>query len=278
MSLRLLAPLLCLALAASAAAQTPVTRTPADEMTAQQIAQCVQQNFPDDTMVQTIKMVSVDRLGVERVLEADMFWQKHQDTRLSNVLLIFHNPPELRGASVLVLERKPQNDMFMFLPELGKVRRITSQMVQGNMMGTDFSYEDFQRMQGMLASLESKRQPDESIFERAAFVTESVPSDPTSEYTKIRSWVDQETCAPLQVEFFTKASAEPVKRLNTNPKATQKVKTGWMPLEIAMKDLRSETATTIVIEKLEVSVPIDRKRFSASELERQGRFSGSSSR
>ena len=278
MPLRLLAPLLCLALTAAAAAEAPATRPPAGEMTAQEIAQCVQQNFPDDSMVQTIKMVSVDRLGVERVLEADMFWQKHQDTRLSNVLLIFDNPPELRGASVLVLEKKPQNDMFMFLPELGKVRRITSQMVQGNMMGTDFSYEDFQRMQGMLASLESKRLPDATIFERAAFVTESVPSDPSSEYTMIRSWVDQETCAPLQVEFFSKASADPVKRLTTNPKATKKVKTGWMPYEIAMKDLRSETATTILIEKLEVSVPIERKRFSTSELERQGRFSSDSAR
>ena len=45
-----------------------------------------------------------------------------------------------------------------------------------------------------------------------------------------------------------------------------------------MKDLRSETATTIVIEKLKVGVPIERKRFSASELERQGRFSAAPTR
>lgn len=259
-------------LAAAAAASAQAPRVPA-EMTAPEIAQCVQQNFPDDSMVQTIKMVSVDRLGVERVLQADMWWQKDQESRLSKVLLTFDNPPDLRGSSVLVIEKKPQNDMFMFLPELGKVRRITSQMVQGNMMGTDFSYEDFQRIQGMLASLDSKRLPDETLFERTVFVTESVPTDPGSEYSKIRSWVDQETCTPLQVEFFTKGSEEPVKRLNMDPKAISKVKTGFMPREIAMKDLRSETATTIVIEKLEVSIPIKPKRFTTAELEKQGRFS-----
>ena len=256
-----------------ASAQT--VRDPA-VATAAEIQQCVQQNFPDDSMVQTVKMVSIDRLGVERVLEADMWWQKNQETRLSNVLLTFDNPPELRGASVLVIEKKPTNDMFMFLPELGKTRRITTQMVQGNMMGTDYSYEDFQRLQGMLASLESKRLPDETLAGRKTYVTESVPSDPTSEYNRIRSWVDQETCVPLQVEFFTNDSPGPVKRMSTKQESVTKEKTGFIPREVAMKDLRTETATTIKIEKLQVGVPIDRKHFSEAELDRQGRFGGAS--
>ena len=260
------------ALAVPASAQT--ARDPA-AATAAEIQQCVQQNFPDDSMVQTVKMVSIDRLGVERVLEAEMWWQKNQETRLSNVLLTFDNPPELRGASVLVIEKKPQNDMFMFLPELGKTRRITTQMVQGNMLGTDYSYEDFQRLQGMLTSLESKRLPDEMLAGRKAFVTDSVPADPTSEYSRIRTWVDQETCVPLQVEFFTNDSPDPVKRMTTKHESVSKEKTGWIPREVAMKDLRTETATTIKIEKLQVGVPIDRKHFSQAELERQGHFSGS---
>lgn len=265
-----------LVVCALALAASPQTVKDPASMTAQEIQHCVQRNFPDDSMIQTLKMVSLDRLGVERVLEAEMWWQKNQDTRLSNVLMTFDNPPELRGASVLVIEKKPQNDMFMFLPELGKTRRITSQMVQGNMMGTDYSYEDFQRMQGLLSGLESKRLPDETIAERKAFVTESAPADGSSEYSRIRSWIDHETCVPLQVEFFGKDSPEPVKRMTTKPDSVSKEKTGWFPREIAMKDLRTETATTIVIEKLQVSVPIERKRFSQSELERQGRFGSTS--
>jgi len=262
--------LLCLTLAATASAEG---KKPPAEMSAQEIQACAQRNFPTESMVQTVRMVSVDRMGVERVLEAEMFWQKDPQTQLSNVLLTFDNPPELRGASVLVIEKKPQNDMFMFLPELGKTRRITTQMVQGNMMGTDFSYEDFQRLQGMISSLETKRLDDETISDRKAFVTDSVPaSDVSSEYARIRAWVDQETCVPLQVEFYTKDDSTPVKRMTTNPKSYSQEKTGFIPREIAMKDLRTETATTIVIEKLKIGVPIERKRFSAAELERQGRF------
>jgi hypothetical protein len=261
-----------LVVSALAMAAAPQTLPDPASMTAQEIQHCVQQNFPDDSMIQTLKMVSLDRLGIEKVLEAEMWWQKNQDTRLSNVLMTFDNPPELRGASVLIIEKKPQNDMFMFLPELGKTRRITSQMVQGNMMGTDYSYEDFQRMQGLLGGIESKRLPDETIAERKAFVTESAPAEGSSEYSLIRSWIDHETCVPLQVEFFSKDSAEPVKRMTMKHASVTKETTGYMPREIAMNDLRTETATTIVIEKLQVSVPIDRKRFSQTELERHGRF------
>jgi hypothetical protein len=127
----------------------------------------------------------------------------------------------------------------------------------------------------MLTSLESKRLADETVFERKAFRTESAPSDPGSEYSIVRTWIDQETCVPLQVELFTKESAEqPAKRMTMNPEAFSKEKASVFPREIAMKDLRTETSTTIVIEKLQLSVPIDRKRFSQAELDRQGRFGG----
>jgi hypothetical protein len=273
MPARALLLLLLATLAPAPAMADTETRKPAAAMSAQEVEECVQQNFPDDSMTQTMKMLMKDRMGVERLLEAEMFWEKDQATRLSKVLLKFDNPPELRGAAVLVIEKTPTNDMFMFLPELGKTRRITSSMVNGNMMGTDFTYEDFSRLQGMIGNLEAKRGPDEQLSGRAAFVTESTPAAGTdSEYERIRSVIDQETCVPLRVEFFQKGLAEPAKVLSVDPAKLAETKSGWMPRELRMEDLRGGTSTNLVIEKLEVSVPIAKKMFSQTELERQGRF------
>jgi hypothetical protein len=270
-SLRPSLPFLLLCLVADAASAE--TQKAPSEMSGKEIEQCVQQNFPDDSMVQSVKMLMKDRLGVERTLAAEMFWEKDQQTRLSNVLLVFDDPPELRGAAVLVREKKPQNDMFMFLPELGKTRRITTQMVSGNMMGTDFSYDDFQRMQGMIAGLASEREADEQVGGRAAYVTLARPAaDSGSEYERIRSVIDQQTCVPLRVEFFEKGGAGPAKVLTVDPAKVSEEKSGWMPRELQMQDLANETSTRLVIEKLQVSVPIPKKRFSQTELERQGRF------
>ena len=276
---RALGSLLLLSFAAAPAAADVETKKPAAAMSAEEVQHCVQQNFPDDSMTQTMKMVMKDRMGVERLLEAEMFWEKDQTTRLSKVLLKFDNPPELRGAAVLVIEKKPVNDMFMFLPELGKTRRITSSMVSGNMMGTDFTYEDFARLQGMIGHLEAERAADEQVAGRTAFVTVSRPAEGVeSDYERIRSAIDQETCVPLRVEFFQKGLAEPAKVLTIDPTRLAAVKSGWMPQELRMEDVRGGTSTNLVIEKLEVSVPIDRKLFSQSELDKQGRFGPAVSR
>jgi hypothetical protein len=270
--------LLALVSVATPALAAETKKAPA-ELSAVEIQQCVQQNFPDDSMTQTLKMLMKDRMGVERLLEAEMWWEKDQATRLSKVLLKFDNPPELRGAAVLVIEKKPTNDMFMFLPELGKTRRITSSMVSGNMMGTDFTYEDFARLQGMIGNLEAVREADEQVAGRPAFITVSRPAAGTdSDYERIRSAIDQETCVPLRVEFFQKGIAEPAKMLTVDATKLAEVKTGWMPRELRMEDLRAGTSTSLVIDKLEVSVPIDRKRFSQKELDQQGRFGPAVSR
>jgi hypothetical protein len=268
-----LALLLLTSLAFARPAEGAEARKPAAELSAQEIQECVQKNFPADSMVQTMKMLMKDRMGVERLLEAEMFWEKDQGTQLSKVLLKFDNPPELRGAAVLVIERKPTNDMFMFLPELGKTRRITSSMVNGNMMGTDFSYEDFSRLQGMLGNLDTTRAPDEQLAGRAAFVTESKPAPGSdSDYERIRSVIDQQTCVPLRVEFFQKGLAEPAKLLSVDPSRVTELNGGWMPREMRMEDRKGGTSTSLVIEKLEANVPIAKKMFSQTELERQGRF------
>jgi len=265
-------PLLLSLVLLVAARDVDTKKAPAD-LTASDINTCVQQNFPDDSMIQTVKMLMKDRMGVERLLEADMFWEKDQATRLSKVLLEFDNPPELRGAAVLLIEKKPMNDMFMYLPELGKTRRITTQMVNGNMMGTDFTYEDFSRLQGMMSNLQTERLPDEQYADRPVFVTLARPAPDTgSDYDRIRSLIDQKTCVPLRVDFFQKGGEQPVKVLAIDPAKLSKEKSGWIPRELQMEDVAGGTSTRIVIEKLQVSVPIDRKRFSQTELDRQGRL------
>ena len=116
-------------------------------------------------------------------------------------------------------------------------------MVNGTMMGTDFSYEDFARLQGMIGSLDATRAPDEQLAGRAVFITESTPSAADSEYARIRSLVDQQTCVPLRVEFFHKGVAEPAKVLSVDPAKLAEVKTGWMPREIRAQQAATAAAT-----------------------------------
>jgi hypothetical protein len=265
--------LLALALAAVPEWMSAEGEPPSSEATAQQIEECVRGNFPDDSMIQEVRMVSVDRTGFERVLEAELYWLRDPEDGLSDVRLTFDSPPDLRGVSVLLLENESRNDMFAYLPELGKTRRITADMVRGKVMGTDFTYEDFEQLQGMLESLESRRLEDDVVDGRSVFVTESRPNV-GSEYSRIVSKADQETCVPLAVELFEHGHDGPAKRLTADPNAVKEETCGFMPREVEMKDLRQGTSTTITVEKLEAGVPIARSEFSIPKIERLGRSKG----
>ena len=63
--------LLALALAGIPGLVSAEGDPPPSEATAQQIEECRRGNFPDHSMIQSVKLVSVDRTGFERVLEAD---------------------------------------------------------------------------------------------------------------------------------------------------------------------------------------------------------------
>ena len=127
----------------------PAASAPAEEAkTAEQIQACVEANLPEKSSVQSIALRSKDRLAAITESKAVLHWKKSEDGR-SRVLIEFSQPEDLRGASVLLLERKQpgERDMFMYLPELRTVKRITSRMVTGSMFGTDFSYEDFEMIE-----------------------------------------------------------------------------------------------------------------------------------
>ena len=69
---------------------------------------------------------------------------------MSKVVLKVLEPPDLRDTGVLFIEKKDDPaDMFIYLPDLEKVRRVTTRMLSGSLFGSDFTYEDFQQIQGM---------------------------------------------------------------------------------------------------------------------------------
>ena len=125
--------------------------------TAAEIQACVEANMPKTSSVQSIALRAKDRVGAITESKATIYWKKFEDGR-SRVLIEFSLPDDLRGASVLLLERKPgERDMFMYLPELRSVKRITSRMVTGSMFGTDFSYEDFEMIEDYATKAQSTR-------------------------------------------------------------------------------------------------------------------------
>jgi outer membrane lipoprotein-sorting protein len=234
-----------------------------------EVTDCMRRNVPARTSVQTLALRARDRIGSERTIRAKVQWKRFEEG--SRVLAVFSEPSDIAGAGILMIGKSGGNETFLYSPSTRKVRRITSQALKGSIYGTDFSYEDFQRLQGVSVKESVERRPDAELEGRAVYVLAARPPARTgSAYELALSWVDRRTCVPLKTEFY-EVGGKLRKLLTVAPQRIERDGELWLPRELVMLDLRDDTRTTLTVEAIEVGAAIPDRTFSVAQLERASR-------
>ncbi len=233
-----------------------------------EIRECISRNQPRETAIEEIVMRTYDRAGGERNFEATIYWKRGADG-LSKLRLRVEAPDDLRGAAYLALEREDNVDMYAYLPELQRVRRITPRAASGSLFGTDFSYEDFQRIRDIGAHATLTQRAGGEHQGRPVFVIEARPEPGTeSAYEKVVTHVDRETCVPLKMEFY-EAGAKPRKVLSVDPTSLSREGDIWVAKRITMTDLREQGESLLELKSVKLDVEIPDREFTRSRLERR---------
>jgi hypothetical protein len=224
---------------------------------------CMERNTPALSSMQSVELRARDRSGYEQVLQADAYWKRFPDQQ-ARVLMYFHEPVDIRGARFLIIENTPQNDMYMYMPGLFKVRKITSRRISSSILGTDFSYEDFERLHGVFTDSRAEQYPDEVLDGRPVHVINSYP-DGDSGYEKIKTYIDIETCIALRTELF-ESGHQLRKTLTVDPADISKEGDIYVPHALLMQDLRDKTETRMVVEAIRTDIPLEDNLFDPEQL------------
>lgn len=121
-------------------------------------------------------------------------------------LVIFDEPPDVKGTALLSFSHKVgDDDQWLYLPELKRVKRIASRNKSGPFMGSEFAYEDISSQE--VEKYTYKYIGEETIEDKAALLMERYPVNPNSGYTRQQVWVDQERYIPLKIEFYDRKNA-----------------------------------------------------------------------
>lgn len=165
--------------------------------TANEILDCVSANAPEKTARQEFRLMVHDRGGGVQTLQANLAW-KRDDKKLSKVVVRLSVPADLRGLSYLLIEREKQTDMFAYFPALKLVRRVTGR----HSAGSDFSFEDVQRLHNVAVKGQWIRLADEEVAGRVSYVieTQAAPAEEPA-YDKTLSYVDQASCVAIKTVF-----------------------------------------------------------------------------
>ncbi len=250
------------------AALLPATGSP-EPVSVAELEACMRAKLPALSSVQTVSLRHVDRTGGERTIEAAIFW-KRNDEGLSRVRIQVYAPADDRGSAYLLIEpAKGDPEMFVYLPEIGRPRRIHPNAASGSLFGTNFNYADVGRIQDIADGTATERLPDEKLGDTsAAVVAAKLPPGAGFSYTRIVYWVDAERCVPLKIEFQDAAGAVQ-RRLVADPKQITKEGRGWLVRALALEDLRDQTRTELLVLEIEVEAEIKDSIFTAPDLSRR---------
>ncbi len=239
------------------------SRADAAEMTAQQIVDETLKNnsFGFQNAVARVVLTLTSKRGAERTRQIEIRSTKVKE--LSKTLVRFHAPADVAGTGFLVLENEDRDDdQYLYLPALGKVKRISSSQKNQRFMGTDLTYADLESRN--LRKSELKRLADAEVGSNATYVIEAVPkAEAESEYSKTISWIHKVSFVPLKVEFYdSRGDLLKVLRASRLEKKTD----NWVVMDSAVEDVQNKTKTRMVVEEINFGVKLSDSEFTQRAL------------
>lgn len=236
----------------------------AADLTTQEIVDRVLEHntFGFGNALARVTLVLVSKRGTERTRRIEI--RTRQDGSLGKMLVRFHSPPDVAGTGLLILENEgASDDQYLYLPALGKVKRISGSQRNQRFMGTDLTYADLESRN--LTKSKSIRLPDSIVGKNPTYVIESIPDDPDdSEYGKTISWIHKSSFVPLKMEFYDKRlrlkKTLLVRRLERRDGA-------WVVIESTIKDVQRNTETRWRVDHLDTKADVGDEQFSQRALQ-----------
>jgi len=180
-------------------------------------------------------------------------------------LMIFLTPADVKGTKMLTHEHlNKDDDQWMYLPALKRVKRIASRNKSGSFMGSEFSYED-------TANASWKKYIYKDDLEEVdlngmkCYKGTRIPKDKNSGYTKQITWIDKKNFLVQKMEYFDRKK----EHLKTAIFSEYKNISGiWRMGKIEMTNHQNSKQTILQWSDDKIKVGLKDKDFTKRKLKR----------
>lgn len=245
-------------------------------LTGQDVMDKMEARETGKTMHAIMKMTLIDKNGESRERIIEMWSMVYDEAKnLSQNVMEFKSPATVKGTRFLQIEQDGRNDdQWIFLPALGRIRRIAASEGNASFMGSDFTYDDMTLQSGHDKKREHILLRDETMGKHDCYVVESLGKDgDDSQYSKLISWITKEHFIPVRVEFYDKIDGELLKIL-TIDENIEKVNGIWTVFITQMENVRENHKTLLTTLRnpeglpfIEYNKTIDPRRFTQNFLQ-----------
>ncbi len=232
------------------------------EMTGAEIMQKVRDQIRSQDRTTDMTMRIQARRG-ERVRQIRMYSKSYGD--VDKTLLRFLKPTDVKGTGFLIWGHKERNDdQWLYLPALKRVKKIASNKRGGSFMGSDFSYYDMEDRS--VDESEHRLVSTEPCGDTECYVIESIDKDKKrATYSKALVWVQKDIFVNVKMELFDKKG----KHIKTATFGDyEKIKGYWVAKKVTMKNLKKKSQTVLELSNIRIDEGLGDEFFTQRYLQR----------
>ncbi len=209
--------------------------------------------------------------GQERVRKIVSITKLERDGKDNMRMTRFLWPPDVKGTATLLVEHSGrEDDMWVYLPALSKVRRLVSSNKRDSFMGTDFSYGDV--IGYRVGEWKNRLLRQETLDGHACYVIESTPKsasvESSSGYSRRVSWIRQDNNVTVKEQTWDEAG-ELLKIMTFDKiRLVDSVHDKWQPMELKAVNQQTGHRTIIAVSNFKANRGLKDEEFTTRYLER----------
>ena len=247
------------------------TAANADSLSASQIMERsdISAKVADATSEMT--MTLTNSAGDQRVRKLVMM-TKLKPNEIDNMrVLRFLSPADIRGTVTLLVEKSGQDDdMWIYLPALKKVRRLVSDNKRDSFVGSDMTFGDIIGHKPSEWNHTLIR-PD-TLDGKPVYVIESAPKDAQVKsrtgYSKRQSWIDQQNFVSLKTDYWDDVG-KPLKSIHVSDvREADASRKKWQFMHVEATNQQSGHKTVLHFDSYRANQGITEDTFTPRYLEK----------
>jgi hypothetical protein len=176
-------------------------------------------------------------------------------------------PEYLRGMTILTIEQRDRShDAFVFLPSLGKTRRVTTAQKGDAFFGSDLTYEDLERKridEFELGELAVAEREGEAIYRIGGTLVRK------GNYARVEFDVAQSDGAILAARYYKRGEQRPFRLLEAPRSAMVEQEGHVLPTRLLASDVLRGTTTEVLITGFRINASVSDRIFTVATLEQE---------
>jgi hypothetical protein len=177
-------------------------------------------------------------------------------------MITFEWPADVKGVRLLTWSHgSKDNDQWLYLSSVKRVKRISSRNQSGAFMGSEFAFEDLGSQE--VAKYRHRFIEEAEFGGRPCWVTERIPVNPRSGYSKQVVWTDTTYHQPLRIDYFDRKQ-EPLKQIVFGD--FRQMDSWWRPHTADMTNLQTKKRTIVTWKSRELVPDYEAIDFESGSL------------